>query len=438
MNKNISSDTFETSVHDTLVSARQHLRRTACMIVEIDDFDTLLDRYGLTGADHVQRTVAEKLNDYLRQQDRLFHLANGQFGIILEPVRKLGTDDVLEVAKRLQNALDAPLSLGSTFVYISVSIGICLDTFVQGHRGSDLTKAAGIALLDARRHGPTAIRTYSPELQYFLANIQDNELEVSHALENGEIRAWFQPQVSTDTGEVCGFEALARWEHPTRGVIPPSDFLSTVQTTGQAHVLGAKILRDALTALQQWDHLGWDIAQVGVNFSQEELRDPKLTDRVQFELDTFGVEAKRLAIEVLETVVSSSPDDTVTRNIRRLAELGCFIDLDDFGTGHTSIASIRRFGVKRLKIDRSFVTKVDCDPEQQRIVNAIQLMAEQLDLETLAEGVETAGEHAMLAQLGCQYVQGFGLGRPMPLEDTYAWIGDHLARVQTPPKIGRA
>ncbi len=438
VNIDVYPDTFETSVHDTLLEARRQLRRTACMIIEIDDFDTVLDRHGQTGADRLQKAVAEKLKDYLRQEDKVVALANGQFGVVLGPVRKLGTDDALEMAKRLQNALDAPLSLESTFVYISISIGLCLDTFVQGHRGSDLTEAAGVALLDARRHGPAAIRAYSPELQYFVTNTQDNNLEILRALENGEIRAWFQPQISTDTGEVRGFEALARWEHPTRGIIPPCDFLPALQNMGKTHVLGAKILRDALQALQQWDQMGLGIAQVGVNFSQEELRDPNLVDRVQFELDTFGIEAKRLAIEILETVVSSSPDDTVTRNIRRMAELGCYIDLDDFGTGHTSIASIRRFAVKRLKIDRSFVTKVDCDSEQQRMVNAIQLMAEQLNLETLAEGVETAGEHTMLAQLGCQYVQGFGLGRPMPLCDTFAWIEDHLDRVQTPPKIGRA
>lgn len=126
------------------------------------------------------------------------------------------------------------------------------------------------------------------------------------------------------------------------------------------------------------------------------------------------------------------------RNIRRLAEMGCQIDLDDFGTGHASISSIRRFAVHRLKIDRSFVKKLDRDIEQQRMVNAIQLMAEQLDLDTIAEGVETAGEHAMLAQLGVGHVQGFGIARPMPASRTIQWISDHIAAVQTPPRIGNS
>ncbi len=244
--------------------------------------------------------------------------------------------------------------------------------------------------------------------------------------------------MSTDTGEISGFEALARWEHPERGVIPPSEFLPIIDRLGKAHPLADKILSDAFQALQKWESMGVFIAQVGVNFSQEVLRDPKLVDRIAFQLDAFDLEPDRLAVEILESVFSSSEDDTITTNLRRLAAMGCQIDLDDFGTANASISTIRRFAVKRLKIDRSFISKVDCDPEQQRMVNAIQLMAEQLSVETLAEGVETAGEHAMLAQLGCQYVQGYGLGRPMPFEATFDWIKTHQARQQKPPKIGQA
>ena len=136
-------------------------------------------------------------------------------------------------------------------------------------------------------------------------------------------------------------------------------------------------------------------------------------------------------------MVSTSPDDTITRNIAGLSELGCQIDLDDFGTGHASISSIRRFAIRRLKIDRSFVCGVDRDPAQKSMITAILLMAQQLGLETLAEGVETAGEHSTLAQLGCNHVQGFGIGRPMPLERTTEWIEAHLRKLENTPEIRR-
>ena len=263
------------------------------------------------------------------------------------------------------------------------------------------------------------------------------QAELQGALENGQIKAWFQPQLSTDTGQISGFEALARWDHPTRGLISPDEFLPALQDAGKMELLGRAILRDALTAMRTWQDMGFDIPRVGVNFATEELRDPKLLDRIGWELDRFDLVPAQLAVEILESVVASSPEDTVTRNIRGLGDLGCHIDLDDFGTGHASISSIRRFAVQRLKIDRSFVMKVDCDIEQQRMVNAILLMAEQLGLETLAEGVETAGEHAMLAQLGCHDVQGFGIGRPMPVEDTAQWIATHMEKLTPPPEIGR-
>ena len=175
-----------------------------------------------------------------------------------------------------------------------------------------------------------------------------------------------------------------------------------------------------------------------MNFTTEELHNPKLLDKIRWELDRFDLPPSRLSVEVLETVVAAAPDDTVSRNINGLAKLGCVIDLDDFGTGHASISSIRRFAVARIKIDRSFVLKVDRDPEQQRIVNAILTMADRLDLDTLAEGVETLGEHAMLAQLGCGHVQGFGIARPMPFDQTADWIRNHNAKLQQAPTIGRS
>ncbi len=174
---------------------------------------------------------------------------------------------------------------------------------------------------------------------------------------------------------------------------------------------------------------------VAVNFSAAELRNPRLTDKLKWEIDRFGLSPERLSVEILETVVADTDNDVVVSNIAQLARLGCGIDLDDFGTGHASITNIRRFSVRRIKIDRSFVTKVDEDREQQKIVSAVLSLAERLGIDTLAEGVETAGEHAMLSQLGCGHVQGFVVGRPMPFADTSAWIATHRAKVPITPRL---
>jgi len=197
------------------------------------------------------------------------------------------------------------------------------------------------------------------------------------------------------------------------------------------------MLYQSLTALKAWDSSDNHVPSVGVNFSFNELRNPLLVDKIRWELDRFDLSPDRLSVEILETVVTDAPDDVIAMNIHGLGALGCGIDLDDYGTGHASIASIRRFPVTRIKIDRSFVMKADRDPEQQKLVGALLTMAERLGLETLAEGVETVGEHALLAQLGCDHVQGFGIARPMPFDQTLDWIAAHTAKLQDAPRIGR-
>ena len=176
---------------------------------------------------------------------------------------------------------------------------------------------------------------------------------------------------------------------------------------------------------------------VSVNFSGDELSDPKLIDKTRWELDRFDLAPQRLTVEILETVIDGAQNDIVTRNVADLAKLGCNIDLDDFGTGHASIAHIRRFRVGRIKIDRTFVTRIDADREQQQMLTAILEMANQLEIETLAEGVETVGEHALLAQLGCGHVQGYSIARPMPFGDTIGWLREHSRKLEEQPKITR-
>jgi EAL domain-containing protein (putative c-di-GMP-specific phosphodiesterase class I) len=259
--------------------------------------------------------------------------------------------------------------------------------------------------------------------------------DVVAALDSGEIVPWFQPQISTDTGRITGFEALARWTHPVRGVIPPVEFLPAIEAANLLERLAEVMMHHSFRALKQWDSAGVVIPQVGVNFAGSELSNPRLLEKIKWDLDRFELAPDRLAVEVLETVVASAPDDMITRNINALGAMGCRIDLDDFGTGNASIASIRRFSVSRIKIDRSFVMKADRDPDQQRMISAILTMAERLQVETLAEGVETVGEHVMLAQLGCNHVQGFGIARPMPFDQTLDWINVHNAKLQDVPLI---
>jgi diguanylate cyclase (GGDEF)-like protein len=412
-------------------------RRSACLAIEVDEFAGFRAQNGQDAAETILRRVTERLRANLRDGDLVARLDDAVFAVALAPVRRMDLETLIQLSVRLQEAVCDPIPLDAGRTYVTASVGFCLPSRSPERSGAAHLAAAEHALAAARANGPASIRSYVADLQPradFATSFLD---EVAAALEQGQIRPWFQPQVSTDTGDVSGFEALARWQHPERGMVPPADFLPAVAAAGLNERLGEVILYHALTALRSWDRAGLSIPRVAVNFSGDELSDPRLVERIRWELDRFELTPDRLAIEVLETVVSKSDNDTITRNIAALGKMGCLIELDDFGTGNASLAAIRRFSVNRIKIDRSYISRVDRDRDQQEMVSAILTMADRLRLDTLAEGVESVGEHAMLAQLGCQHVQGFSVGRPMPFEETIAWIVRHREKLSEPPQIGR-
>jgi diguanylate cyclase (GGDEF)-like protein len=426
---------FDRFVTDAFERASLQVMHSATIAVEVDDASGLASRYGRAAADLIAIRLAERIVSTLRDSDAVARVGDFRFSACLAPVRQFDLELGIQLAGRLQNALEEPISVDGLTVYVTASVGFCLNHRAPDRQASAWMEAANIALGEAQHRGHAAIRAYSAEMGKRTRSQAELRENVAKALDAGEITPWFQPQISTDTGRITGFEALARWQHPQRGMVSPAEFLPALEQAGLLERLADVMMFHSFTALKAWDLAGVDVPQVGINFAGPELNNPKLVEKVQWELDRFDLSPGRLAVEVLETVVTGDADDTTTRNINGLSDLGCRIDLDDFGTGHASIASIRRFSVSRIKIDRSFVMKADRDPEQQRMISAILTMAERLNVETLAEGVETVGEHALLAQLGCNHVQGFGIAKPMPFDDTIAWVQSHNAKLADTPRI---
>ena len=412
-------------------------RTTACLVIEVDEFRRTADRVGMAMADEVLRRVGERLADTCRAGDAVGRLGGATFAVALAPVWRADLEIVLQLAERLQAAVAEPVSTAGGTVHLTASVGFCLPSRAPRPGGEAMIEAAERAAAEARRAGPAAVRAYSEEIGRRLSARHALAGGAEEALAQGWIVPWFQPQLCTDTGTITGFEALARWCDPVRGVVSPAEFLPALEQAGLLERLGETMLHQSLQALRAWDRAGMSVPSVAVNFSPEELRNPGLLDRIRWEIDGFDLAPHRLTIEVLETVVAGRGDDVIVRNLLGLAELGCRIDLDDFGTGHASIGAIRRFPVARVKIDRSFVSGIEDDPAQRRMVAAILGMAEQLGLDTLAEGVETPGQHALLAQLGCGHVQGFGIARPMPFDDAVVWASRLKARIGAPPTIAR-
>lgn len=419
-----------------LALGRQGLRSGA-IAIGIDRFARIEERLDHAATETLLRECGDRLARVLRDGDHAARLGGPVFGIALGPTRRFDLEAAIQLSGRLQHALAEPFAAGGARLYLTASVGFALDSRIDDPTGEGLLQAAQLAMIEAGRSGPGAIRSYSGAMRARVDSRDGLAGEVAEAMERGQITAFFQPQVSTRTGAVTGCESLARWLHPDRGLIPPAEFLPALRQAGMMDRLGTHMVAQAMAALRAWDDAGIPVARVGVNFSTEELVDPRLVDRISWQLDRFDLTPDRLGIEVLETVVADRSDDIVVRNLTALARLGCRLDLDDFGTGHASITSIRRFAIGRIKIDRTFVTRIDEDPEQQAMVSAILTMAERLGLDTLAEGVETAGEQAMLARLGCGHVQGFGIARPMPLAEATAWLSAARDRAGGPVPLRR-
>lgn len=404
-------------------------QRCAAVMIELDDHDKLVETWGADGAEMIMSDLTDRLCGVLRTTDVVARVGPARFAIGLQAIRVPELGAVVSLIERLQKAARAAIQIDGATAYVTVTAGFCLEARAPERSGRSLQRAAELALLDARSQGFESIRGFSSNTP---AQVQDADgfaQDVVDALQKGQIVAWFQPQVSTDTGLVTGFEALARWDHPRRGIIAPDAFLPALEAAHGMELLSEAMLQHALRAMRAWDVAGHKVGSVAVNFATQDLRNPGLVERIKWDVDRFEMDPGRLTVEILETVVSASEDDVITRNIRALGDQGYRIDLDDFGTGHASLSNIRRFAVDRIKIDRSFVTRADEDPDQQRMVNAIISMAEQLGIETVAEGVETIGEKSILSQLGCTHMQGYAIAKPMPFSETVAWLQDHRTRM---------
>lgn len=422
-------------VIDRLETAIRSGGRTGCFVLQFEDLAPLCDRIGRTRQSAILAACFSRLRGSLRPGDLLFPLEDGSLAVVLGPSHRLDGDSMIRIAGRLQMVVQQPLFLGPEPVQLSCCIGFCHSGQSVPASGRAVLDAAQIAADEALHKGPGAIRAFTADLARARDEREALRAEFVQAIESGQILPHFQPQTSTDSGAVSGMEALARWHHPKRGCLAPGAFLPAIEGTELVELLGRTMLNRALAALAAWDRAGLGVPSVSVNLSERELRDPLLPEHLAWTLDRHGLAPGRITIEVLESVAARA-DDIITRNIACIARMGCGVDMDDFGTGSASITSIRHFALRRLKIDRSFIRGVDQDRDQQGLVTAILLLAQRLGLDTVAEGVETRGEHAMLAQLGCGHVQGFVIARPMPAEDVEVWLSAHRDRLANALPVG--
>ena len=424
---------------DRLLQGRQGFERTVtCMSLAIDDFEQLRENKGNTVADTIAQTVATRTVAALRDADVVARTGDGKFAACFGSIRNGQLEKAIQTASHLQATLAEPIQAGGRSHSICCSVGFVLSSRLPECGGGGVLRAADYALEDAQKHAPGGIRAFSPEMKSRVDAHVRLVNDAKEALESGQVHAWFQPQVSADTGEVSGFEAKARWEHPEVGPVPEPEFVAAIADAGLVVELGEILLVEALGALQKWARAGCHIPTVVVGMNAEQLSDMSFPEKVKWHMDAYDLAPERLTIQVQESLIAGDKDERSSRAITALSDFGCRLDIDEFGSGHAAIKSIQRYPISRIKIATSLVSQIDQDMDQQKLFSAVLLMAERLGIDTIADGIETLGERALLAQLGCGHLQGAGLAPPMPHEETFAWIERHRIKLSQVPQVGRS
>lgn len=403
------------------VSGRRKGHDGAVLVLQLVDRSAWQHRRGSTFVDQLGVALVDRAAQVLRHDDAIARTDSGNVVIVLDDLIGQAETRARAIAKRLQDNMAEPIIIDGIPVTSALSVGLCPVSKAPLPDADAWLDAATIALENAQSAGG-GMRVFDRRMQHQARQREALAADLEAALEAGELRAWYQPQISAADGRVTGLEALVRWHHPDQGILPPGAFLDQIEQLGLSERLSEVMIYQSLSRLRDLDRSGKAGLQIGINLSTDELRNPQLVDKLKWEADRFDITPQRICIEVLETVVCESDDDVIVRNLRALAEAGFRIDLDDFGTGHAAIANIKRFSVDRIKIDRAFVSNLSTDPGAIDLVASMVAMASSLGVETLAEGVEEIGDIAALDAIGVGYLQGFGIARPMQGDQLSDWI----------------
>ncbi|MFL6211702.1 MAG: putative bifunctional diguanylate cyclase/phosphodiesterase [Pyrinomonadaceae bacterium] len=397
--------------------------RCAVLFLDLDRFKVINDSFGHTVGDKLLVGIARRLETAVRPGDTVSRLGGDEFTILLDDLRDAGEAEA--VAERLQRELAMPYNLGGHEVFTTVSIGIALSS-PDYHRPEDIVRDADTAMYRAKQLGKARYEVFEQAMHTRAMDLLCLEQDLRWAVERQELFLQYQPIVSLDTGLLCGFEALVRWQHPERGVIAPMKFIPIAEETGLIIPIGQWVLRAACQQLRQWQVITStdQPLMINVNLSGKQFVQPDLLDQIQGVLRETGLEPQSLKLEITESVVMENIE-TATCTLERLRALGVELSIDDFGTGYSSLSYLQRFPVSTLKIDRSFVSRMTEHEGTAEIVRTIMQLAQNLGMDVVAEGVETEAQRTQLRALECTFGQGYYFAKPMDSDAAEAFLQGH-------------
>ena len=408
--------------HRLDLEQRRKVTTFAVLFFDIDRFKVVNDSLGHVRGDELLVEVGRRLRGCLRPGDTVARMGGDEYGVLLEDVPTRA--DALRVVSRIQEELRAPCELGGQEVFSDASIGIAHGN-ESYTRAEDILRDADTALYRAKAQGRGRWVEFDSTMHERAVALLQLETDLRRAIERREFLLHYQPTVSLSTGEIVGAEALVRWKHPGRGLVAPAEFIPLAEETGLIGQIGAFVLREACRQMKEWqDRLGLPELQIGVNISSKQFQQPGLVAQVAEVLRETRLPPHCLRLEVTESLLMDKHPN-VAETMIELRAMGVRIDLDDFGTGYSSLSYLHQFPIDTLKIDRSFVSRIGEAEEGLEIVNTIVSLAASLEMEVVAEGVETEQQLQLLRKLKCSYAQGFHLSRPVAGEQFESLLGAH-------------
>ncbi len=403
---------FTDRLRQAVALAQREQRPLALLFLDLDRFKMINDTLGHDVGDGVLRSIATRVTRCLRDSDTFSRLGGDEFTVILPRVS--GPRDAAQVAEKIVRQFASRHVVDGHELYLSTSIGIAMFPD-HGKSPEDLVKHADTAMYRAKENGRNRYEFYSQVMTESVRRQWELDTELRGALERGEITVAYQPLVTIGNGRISGVEALARWNHPRLGTVPPEVFVPVAEDIGVIGQLGARVLRTAAYQVQAWREQGATGLRLAVNLSTQQLRQPGLVELIAAVYAETGLPLSRLEFEIKESAFLDKGESLVGI-LLQLHQLGCRIAIDDFGTGYSSLSNLRRLPIHRLKVDQSFVAHVHDDPNDAAIAATIISMAHNLKLRVTAEGVETAEQLAFLRKHQCHEAQGYLFSEPRPPE----------------------
>jgi diguanylate cyclase (GGDEF)-like protein len=418
-------------LHQAIAQAEQGKRRFAVLVFDLDRFKAVNDSLGHLAGDQLLKQVAQRLSAEMRRCDTLARLGGDEFVLILNEISRPQSAEI--AAQRILANIATPIKLAGMELQASTSIGISLYP-QDGTDVETLLQHADVAMYHAKRNGGGSLQFFAPQIDTFGRERLELENGLRRALAEGQFLLHYQPKVDVRTGRIDAAEALIRWRHPERGLVPPANFIPVAEETGLIIPIGEWVLREACRQAALWQAEGLRPLPVAVNLSAAQFRQGTLKEVVRSALADAQLSASYLELELTESAVMHDAEASI-EILRQLSEVGVRISIDDFGTGYSSLNYLRRLPIDKLKIDRTFIREITTSRDEAEIVRAIISLAHSLRLEVVAEGVENSDQLSFLRSLSCDQYQGYLCSPPVPNEDFIRIVRDPQTLSQQSTRI---